>query len=558
MTSPDVLHLTLQQLEAFLARSRGRLSSLDYEIAEALVNVLHTVHLTLTDRHATIAKLRKILLEADPQMAGGADNVRPGPGESSESDPPSPSDLASTCPSPGATEGDSGGANRGEEDDEVRRTGHGRNGADAYRGVAATTVEHPSLSLGAVCPECQKGKLCAGRTRRIIRIVGQPSLTAHQWITRDLRCSSCGSAFPVPLPAEARGPKYGDSAAAMIALMKYGGGFPFYRLQRHQADLGIPLPASVAWEVVRDAAAHLAPVFDEFLRQSARATVVYHDDTSMRILAQMDGSKGQPWEKNGKIRTGLFTSAIVAETASWKIALFFTGRFHAGENLAELLIRRPATEEPVIQMCDAASRNSLNDADTILANCNAHARQKFVEIAPSFPAESRRVIEDLRKVYRIDARAKREKLTPYQRLNLHRGASGPIMKQLHAWLKAQIRDKKVEPNSAAGESIAYLLNHWQELTVFLRIADAPLDNNICERALKIAILHRKNALFYKTARGAVVGDLFMSLIHTCRLNGVRPFDYLTALLKHRESVRRAPGIWLPWNYEKVLAELNSG
>jgi Transposase IS66 family len=44
-------------------------------------------------------------------------------------------------------------------------------------------------------------------------------------------------------------------------------------------------------------------------------------------------------------------------------------------------------------------------------------------------------------------------------------------------------------------------------------------NNICERALKRAVLHRKNALFYKTLNGAEAGDLFMSLIHTCELCG---------------------------------------
>ena len=66
-----------------------------------------------------------------------------------------------------------------------------------------------------------------------------------------------------------------------------------------------------------------------------------------------------------------------------------------------------------------------------------------------------------------------------------------------------------------------LLKHWIRLTLFLREAGAPLDNNVCERALKKAILHRKNSLFYKTQNGARIGDLFMSLIqqlwHRCCL-----------------------------------------
>ena len=65
------------------------------------------------------------------------------------------------------------------------------------------------------------------------------------------------------------------------------------------------------------------------------------------------------------------------------------------------------------------------------------------------------------------------------------------------------------------------------MTAFLREPQAPLDNNLCERALKRAVLHRKNALFYRTLNGAQVGDLYMSLIHTCQLCGANSFNYLS-------------------------------
>ena len=77
-------------------------------------------------------------------------------------------------------------------------------------------------------------------------------------------------------------------------------------------------------------------------------------------------------------------------------------------------------------------------------------------------------------------------------------------------------------------------------------------NNICERALKKAILHRKSAYFFKTQNGARVGDLFMSLIHTCELNAANPFHYLTALQKHARAMAAAPGQWMPWNYLHAL------
>jgi transposase len=100
-------------------------------------------------------------------------------------------------------------------------------------------------------------------------------------------------------------------------------------------------------------------------------------------------------------------------------------------------------------------------------------------------------------------------------------------------------------------------NHWARLTLFLRQAGAPLDNNLCERALKKAILHRKNALFYKIQNGAHVGDLFMSLIHTCQFCDANPFHCLTALQEHSELVARSPQQWMPWNYRETQAQKSS-
>jgi transposase len=106
-----------------------------------------------------------------------------------------------------------------------------------------------------------------------------------------------------------------------------------------------------------------------------------------------------------------------------------------------------------------------------------------------------------------------------------------------------------------GKAFTYMLKHWDALTLFLKIEGAPLDNNLCEQALKMAIRHRKNSLFYRTLHGAYIGDLFMSLIHTCRLSKVNPLHYLVALQRHSHEVFKNPHEWLPWNYEAAMAAL---
>jgi len=203
-------------------------------------------------------------------------------------------------------------------------------------------------------------------------------------------------------------------------------------------------------------------------------------------------------------------------------------------------------------MCDALSRNMPEGLKTIVANCLAHGRRYFVDVATNFPEECLYVLEILKDVYKNDAEAKSQSLSPEQRLRWHQTESGPKMAELKSWLTDQIEQHKVEPNSGLGEAISYMLKHWEALTLFLRQPTAPLDNNVCEQALKKAILHRKNAYFYKTQNGARVGDLFMSLIHTCELNKVNPFEYLTELQKHASELPSALDSWMPWNYRETL------
>jgi len=127
------------------------------------------------------------------------------------------------------------------------------------------------------------------------------------------------------------------------------------------------------------------------------------------------------------------------------------------------------------------------------------------------------------------------------------------MENLQQWMEAQFAQHLVEPNSGLGKAITYFLRHWKGLTTFLREADALLDNNMCERALKRAVLHRKNALFYRTLHGSEVGDLFMSLVPTCELAGTNAFDYLSQLQRHAAELAANPAAWMPWNYREQLA-----
>jgi len=319
------------------------------------------------------------------------------------------------------------------------------------------------------------------------------------------------------------------------------------------------MPSSTQWDLVSASAETLSPGHEELIRRGAQGNLVHNDDTTMRILKLTPEQRAAALgPEAGETRTGVFTSGIVSVGDGHKIALFFTGARHAGENLGEVLKRR-ATELPApIQMCDGLSHNLPDEFETLLSKCNLHARRYFVEVAESFPDEVRFVLETLRKVYKTDAVARKQGLSPDERLLLHQQDSEPLMKALEQWMQVQVTERRVEPNSGLGEAITYMRKHWEGLTLFLRVKGAPLDNNVCERALKKAVLHRRNSLFYKTLNGARVGDIFMAFIYTAELNGVAPFEYLLALLRHPQELAVNPAAWMPWNYQATLAALAAG
>jgi transposase len=427
--------------------------------------------------------------------------------------------------------------------------GHGRNAASAFTGAEKVCVQHAQLKPGDPCPECREGRVYRQKEpKTLIRIVGQAPVKATVFEMERLRCNGCCQVFTAAEPAGVGGTgKYDMTAVAMIALLKYGTGMPFNRIERLETQLGIPLPAATQWELIEPAADSLEPILDELIRQAAQGSVVHNDDTGMRILKLV--------RNTGDGRTGTFTSGIVSIWREWRIALYFTGWKHAGENLADVLKQRAAERDAPIQMCDALSRNApkLPGVEVLPANCLAHGRRQIVDVAANFPEECRYVLETLGKVYQTDAKARERQLSPESRLLFHQEYSRPLLDKLHEWMETQFAEHKTEPNSGLGKAISYLQRHWTKLTLFLRLPGAPLDNNIAERALKKAILHRKNALFYKTTNGARVGDLFMSLIHTCELNKVNPFDYLTELLRHPVETKANPAKWMPWNYRETVA-----
>ena len=533
--------LRVDELQGIMDRAKAVLCEADHEALLQAVQTLTFLTQELQAKGASLERLRRMLFGSPTEKT---------------------SQVLDNATATGGDGAKIGEGSPGKDATRPKAPGHGRNGAAAYRGAEKIRVPHGKLHGGDGCPECHKGKVYALSSPSVlVRITGMAPLGAKVYECEQLRCNLCGEVFKADAPAGVGNEKYDETAASMIGMLKYGAGLPFHRIEKLQGNMGIPMPRATQWELVERASGLLDPVHQAMIDQAAQGELLHNDDTTAKILEyfagvepELDGSG----DENTDERTGVFTSGIVSVTGDRRIGLFFTGRKHAGENLAKVLSRRASTLAAPIQMCDALSRNVPGELVTIMSNCLAHARRRFVEVVNDFPEECRHLLEILREVYKHDAFTRAQRMSPDERLLYHQKNSGPLMDGLETWLRDQIEQRKVEPNSGLGEAIGYMRKHWLKLTLFLRMPGAVLDNNICERALKKAILHRKNALFYKTQNGANVGDIFMSLIYTAELNGESPFDYLVALQRHHEAAAAAPADWMPWSYREAAARLGKG
>lgn len=541
----------MQEARAVLRQVEPHLAPEQYAMLEGLLATYSMLLSQLSEKTASLARIRRLFrIDTSERLVPTATPAA------------APNEAAPTSAEPCADDDSGGSSGTGAGADpkpkKHKRKGHGRRRA-ADTKAKTNIVPLKDAVVGQCCEACARGKLYKlPPGEPVLRILGQPVFTAESWVAERLRCGGCGAVYTAQLPPEAVGPKYNAPAVAMLASLHYLLGMPFDRLEKMQEDLMVPFPASIQWKLLNASEAMIRPVHEALERGAAGASLFHIDDTHARILELM-GKRGARLREDPEFespeRTGVFTTGILAlDPSAYPVALFVTGRKHAGENIAALLeLRDPSLPIPTI-MCDALSRNVPPGVKASIANCIAHARRGVFDLVGLFPEHARHVLEEMALVFALDARAKRDNLSEPERLRLHQSESAPILGRLRKWIRTQLyRAKTVEPNSELGKAFVYILKHWKKLTLFLRKAGVPLTNNACERLLKICIRYRRNSAFYRNLRGARVADVFMSLMHTARLNGENPVEYITALLEHADQIASAPERWLPWNFRATLA-----
>ncbi len=551
----QTIELQIQALRELRARIKDRhLEDDDWRVFAALVQ-------SLEDRaEARVARmLAKILAAAAGSTESGTHQSPLSGSGSNKAQAGAGSDHESTSSKDAA---DASHTQQNEDDPET--AGHGRNGAASFTG--ASHIYHELLAgiIGMICAACKAGTMQPYREKLVIRIVGQPLFGAEVHHCEQARCRICGRIARASLPfdvTEGIGSSYINyhwSACAMLAVMHYFAGLPFKRIESLHEGWGIPFSDANQWNMMDEADGLLLPLFNRLEKYGIEhGESIRIDDTGSDVIEiqKMINSEIKACETEGRsikeIRTGINATAAYIEAGDETIALYYTGRHHAGEIFGQMLDkRRQLKAGSLVKITDGASKNFMDGPgdDLTEAACNAHALLKFRDIKDKFPEEYAVAGAVYKQVFDNDDTAKARNLNPTERMEFHKKHSLPLMHELKAMCTGKLESKLVEPRSPLWQPITFILNQWPRLVRFCEVSGVPLDTNLVEQALIIPVRYLAASFNYKTINGAEVGDRFMSLIVTALKNDVEPVEFLTHCLEHHEELKTNPEKYLPWVY----------
>lgn len=435
---------------------------------------------------------------------------------------------------------------------------HPKRSNDDYNPVSSHIHLHESLKPGDPCPECLVGKVYPFREKVIPILIGRSPLAFKEHRLQVLRCNACGEIFDPKLPDEI--PKTGHSmpsAQATLILMHYQIGVPFASISFLQETFKQKVSPAQLWEIIESAADAIQPIYNELKRLAANSKLFFTDDTSARILSHypenIKNREKKRRKKDPDDRVATYTSLIIGCTFEGEeIYLYFHGRKYAGENLADLLKYRDCSLGPPIQMKDAATTNIPAHEKVTESKCNSHAIRKFKDIQQLYPKECTEILKNYGIAAKNEKMLKEKGASDAERLAYHKVHSLCLMEEIKKYVEKLVNDRRVEPNSSLGGAISYFCTHYKGLTAFCHIEGAHFDNNIAERALKMAIRLRKTAMFYKTEHGAQVAGILHSVLYTAQEAGINVLSYLQAILENPNEVRKNPKAFLPWAFQSNI------
>lgn len=165
-----------------------------------------------------------------------------------------------------------------------------------------------------------------------------------------------------------------------------------------------------------------------------------------------------------------------------------------------------------------------DNEEVTLLTCLAHIRRGFFKARKNNKILAQHFLNETRVIYDIEAYCDNKKISDEERAAIRQQYIKPILDELHDWLNNN--RSEVIADSPIAKAFTYAINHWSLMYEYISDGQILPDNNAVERAIRPVTLYRRNSLFAGNEHGAQRAALFLSLLETCKLNNIDPFEYL--------------------------------
>ena len=343
------------------------------------------------------------------------------------------------------------------------------------------------------------------------------------------------------------------SFIAGLLLDKFLYHLPLYRQHLRLQDAGFKLSRPWLTQLTQQAIALLEPIYEAQLASIRQSRVKSMDETPIKA-----GQSG-----NGKMKSGYFWP-VYGELGE---IVFPFCPSRAAHHIERILGGAPpipppdhASTGPSVLLTDgyAAYESYAKNSGLLHAQCWAHSRRKFFEAQSIEPEKAAQALDQIGALYAVEAHIRENNLTDEAKRVYRQQHAAPLAAAFFVWVQRQFDEQGFLPSSPLTKALAYVRERQAGLSIFLDDPDVPIDTNHLERALRVIPMGRKNWLFCWTEVGAKHAGIIQSLLVTCRVQKIDPYDYLVDVLQRvgqhpaTEVAQLTPRRWKQHFAEKPL------
>lgn len=396
---------------------------------------------------------------------------------------------------------------------QAKKGAHGRKPLPAD--LPRERIVHEPASDELCCASCHGDKQRIGEAVTEQLEYAPASFKVIEHVRPMYACKRCQEGVAIaalpPMPIEKGRP--GPGLLAFVLTAKYCDHLPLYRLENIFARQGFSISRSTLCGWIASVCELLAPVFEELKRSVLASRVLHGDDTPVLCLENSQGGgrkQGYLWVYVGD------RDEVVYD--------FTLSRGRDGPNRFLEKWRGKLQVDGHTSWEDLFARG-----DVVEAGCWAHVRRYFFDAVPSDTARATRMLAMIQRMYAIERQAKDAELDADKRGDLRREETQPILAEIRALLDELA--PQALPKSDLGRAIGYANNQWNALARFVDDGELAIDNNSAERGMRDVAVGRKNWLFTGSPEGGKRAALLYSLINSCKLQELDPFEYLRDVIE---------------------------